>query len=125
LIIFFQHIGALSSSNIHETSKDETTGDDTVDFKHDERERPSFIGPSAAGEKPQQKMQQQCSKDEFGREQRMSSPNISLGPTSTTTATLDRQHHSGANSCELASLRTTDSFPRVFKEFDFLEVINS
>ncbi|CAK5077089.1 unnamed protein product [Meloidogyne enterolobii] len=34
---------------------------------------------------------------------------------------LQQDHHSSANSCELISLRTTDSFPRVFKEFDFLE----
>uniref|UniRef100_A0A914HBH7 Protein furry n=1 Tax=Globodera rostochiensis TaxID=31243 RepID=A0A914HBH7_GLORO len=47
---------------------------------------------------------------------RMSSPNSLMS------AAVGVTTNSGANSGgELASLRTTDSFPRVFKEFDFLE----
>ncbi|KAL3116112.1 hypothetical protein niasHT_007412 [Heterodera trifolii] len=46
---------------------------------------------------------------------RMSSPNSLM-------SAVVGGNNSGANSGgELASLRTTDSFPRVFKEFDFLE----
>lgn len=55
--------------------------------------------------------QQQMHSDEIGLD-RMSSPN-SLNAI---VAANNR-----ANSGELSSLRTTDSFPRVFKEFDFLE----